>query len=266
MAESTDGLKKGFVEGITISANELHSQYGIPHKEIAYFRNCTYIYPKGEVIIQEGDREKGLYLLRVGSVEVFKGEDASRELISTIDAVNIFGEMSLINNDVRSATVKSLTESVVVYGIANPNLHMILTNPKWAELLISRLSKNLARSLKQQKALSDQVKNLQSELKLAKKEIKNQQAQSTQTAKNTRIAYNGILHFQNIVQGLAVVQTRGWAYLNALTHVSRTLIAHYNPNLDETEKTIEVGVIRSCLSVIEKDEQHKIFHELKQLL
>ena len=266
MAESTDGLKNGYIEGSALSPEELNSQYAIPLEEIASFRSLIFIYPKGEVIIQEGDFDNALYLLRFGTVEVFKGVGAARELIGTIDAVNFFGEMSIINDEARSATVKSLTKNVVVYRIAHPNMQTILTNPKWAELLVSRLCKNLAENIEQQLVVSEQVKDLLSELKIAKREVKNQQDMSAQTARNTRVALNGILYFQNIVQGLAVVGSKGWTYLDALTHVTRALISHYIPKLDETEKTVEINVIRDCLSVLEKDEQPKIFHELKQLL
>lgn len=266
MTVSNDGAKKGFLEGMSISPNELHMQYKIPREEIASFQNCTYIYPDKEVIIQEGDREKALYLLRFGTVEIFKGTGAARELIGTIEAVNFFGEMSLVNDEARSATVISSMKDVVVYKIAQPNIKTILTNPKWAELLVSRLCKNLARSNEQLMLVAEQAKVLGTELELVSRETENQVTLNTQTTRNIRLAFNGILHFQGIVQGLAIVGTRGWSYLNALTNVTRALISHYIPNLDETEKTVEINVIREYLSELGQGEHNKIFHELNELL
>ena len=176
MADSLDGAKNGFLEGNSIPPGVLHLQHGIPLEEIASFRDLIRIYPEGEIIIKEADREHALYMLRVGTVEVFKGSGASQEFMGTIDAVNFFGEMSMINDEPRSATVISRTHDVVVYRIPNPNIQTILTNPMWAELLISRLSKNLARSIEQHIIVSEQVMELRSELERVTKDMKNQQA------------------------------------------------------------------------------------------
>jgi len=263
MPEKSNRSDKSFLEGNSISPNELQIQYGIPSQEIASFRNLIQIYPDREVIIKEGDHENALYLLRIGTVEVFKGKGSKQELIGTIEAVNFIGEMSMINDEPRSATVISQTNNVVVYRIPNPNIHTILTNPKWAELLISRLSKNLAKSLDQQIVLSEQVKELRSELDTLKVDTKNQQQQAS---KNLRLAINGILYFQGVVQQSAVVGSKGWAYLNALTHVTRTLIARYITNLDESDKSVEVNVIRECLVTLPQDVQTKINDDISQLL
>ncbi len=263
MAETQAGMKNGYVEGNSISPNELHIQYGIPTEEISSFRNLIRIYPEREVIIKEGEHEHALYLLRFGNVEVFKGSGTSRELIGAIEAVNFFGEMSMIIDEARSATVISRSSHVVVYRIPNPNIQTILTNPKWAELLISRLCKNLARSLEQQMTASENVKELRSELEQVKQAMKKQQEE---TARKTQLTLNGILHFQNIVQRTAVVGSKGWAYLNTLNHVARTLITHYLPNLDGAEKTVEISVIKNSLSALPQNEQNRTIDELKQFL
>lgn len=171
MTESGDGAKGGYQDGESVSPQELHVQFGVPLEEINYYRDIVRIYPQGGIIIKEGDQEQALYLLRAGTIEVSKGSGASRESMGTIDAVNIFGEMSMINDEPRSATVMSSTANVLVYRIATPNIHTILTNPMWAELLIGRLCKNLARSIDQHVATSEQVKELRSELERLKTQM-----------------------------------------------------------------------------------------------
>ena len=164
MAESGDELMSGYQSGESVDPRDLHVQFEVPLEEITYYRNDIRIYPQGGIIIREGDQEQALYLLRAGTVEVFKGEGASREPMGRIEAVNIFGEMSMINDEPRSATVTAATDHVLVYRIATPNIHTILTNPMWGELLISRLCKNLARCIEQRVAASEQVKELSAEL------------------------------------------------------------------------------------------------------
>ncbi len=164
MPETPPSAKPGFVEGAAVPPHELHAQFGIPPEEIASFRDITRVYPVGATIIKEGDQEQALYLLRVGTVEVFKGSGASAENMGTIEAENIFGEMSMINDEPRSATVVARSPRVVVYRIPNPNIQTILTNPLWAELLISRLTRNLARNLAQHLATLDEVRALRAEV------------------------------------------------------------------------------------------------------
>ncbi len=78
------------MEGVAIAPEEMQARFGIEPYELASYRDITRIYSKGEVIIKEGDQEHALYMLRVGKVEVLKGAGASRESMSTIEAVNFF--------------------------------------------------------------------------------------------------------------------------------------------------------------------------------
>jgi len=164
MSESNSGTGPGYVEGMAVSPEEAQARHGIPPAEFAAFRDIARIYRDGEIIIQEGDQERALYLLRTGNVAVFKGAGTAREPLGAIDATNFFGEMSMINDEPRSATVQAVTEGVVVYRIPNPSIHTILTNPLWAELLITRLARNLATHAQQHLAMVEQVKALQTEV------------------------------------------------------------------------------------------------------
>jgi CRP-like cAMP-binding protein len=164
MSESLIETRSGFVAGIAISPAEMQARHGIPPEEFAAFRDITRVYRAGEIIIQEGDQERALYLLRQGKVEVLKGTGAARESLGSIEAPNFFGEMSMINDEPRSATVLSASDGVVVYRIPSPSIHTILTNPLWAELLITRLARNLATHAAQQLAVAEQVKALQTEV------------------------------------------------------------------------------------------------------
>jgi len=95
---------------------------------------------------------------------VQKGSGPTAVPMGTIEAVNFFGEMGMINEEPRNATVRAHSEEVVVYRIANPSIHTILTNPLWAELLISRLARNLARCIEKSSAAEAKVKELEAEL------------------------------------------------------------------------------------------------------
>lgn len=67
-------------------------------------RNCEY--QMGEVIINEGERDGRLFVLVSGKVDVVKGYRTSKaRRLRTLTAPCYFGEMALIDDMVRSATV-----------------------------------------------------------------------------------------------------------------------------------------------------------------
>jgi CRP/FNR family transcriptional regulator len=63
----------------------------------------------GNDVLREGDRPQGLFLLVKGTVEVLKEADGADEVIATLDAPTVLGEMSLILSREASATVRAKT-------------------------------------------------------------------------------------------------------------------------------------------------------------
>jgi len=163
MSES-DEKRAAFVGGNSVSPEELHAKYGIPQDEIEAFRDLIRIYSNTDIIIEEAAKDKTMYVLRFGTVKVFRRSGAEQKIMGTMDAVTIFGEMSVLNDEPRSATVIAMTDKVLVYRIENPSIHEIAANPAWAELLISRISRTLARSIEQHIAAWQKVKELRAEV------------------------------------------------------------------------------------------------------
>ncbi len=62
----------------------------------------------GEVIISEGIISNNAYVVLSGEVRITKKIDKKTLVIGTLKAGNVFGEMGLIANSVRSATVSAL--------------------------------------------------------------------------------------------------------------------------------------------------------------
>ncbi len=64
---------------------------------------------KGSIVVKEGEPGKSAYLIQSGSVEVFtynkNNNHTSRITLATFDAGQIFGELSLIFDEPRSASV-----------------------------------------------------------------------------------------------------------------------------------------------------------------
>jgi len=80
-------------------------------------------YQAGEVVFQQGDVGDSLYLLVDGAVEVIqKRADGTEHVITVLESPNFFGEMSLIDKEYSSATIRSNTDSVMLC-LTNENLH-----------------------------------------------------------------------------------------------------------------------------------------------
>ena len=73
----------------------------------------------GTVIIREGDAGQGLFVVLAGEVEVLKqdgGEVAGKEIaLARLRAGEVFGEMSLLNNQPTSATVRAVRPSTILF-------------------------------------------------------------------------------------------------------------------------------------------------------
>jgi CRP-like cAMP-binding protein len=70
-------------------------------------------YQAGALIVQEGDTGSSAYLLKSGTVEVSKTVENTRIVLAVLEPGQVFGEMSLLDEQPRSATVTTLETCVV---------------------------------------------------------------------------------------------------------------------------------------------------------
>ena len=73
----------------------------------------TVRFKKGATIIHEGTIGSNAYLILSGSVEVYKKVGDEKLVLSRLVKGNIFGEMSLVDDKPRSATIAALEETEV---------------------------------------------------------------------------------------------------------------------------------------------------------
>ena len=102
------------------------------------------VYNGGELICREGERGDSMFIVLSGKVDVLKKNREGREVkLATLSPGAIFGEMTLVNVEPRSATVSAVEEAVVVI-LKNSALSDIFMQDR--ELLIVILI-NIARIL-----------------------------------------------------------------------------------------------------------------------
>jgi signal transduction histidine kinase len=67
-------------------------------------------YPAGSVLCREGEEGKTLYILAEGEVDVFVCADSQQEIrVKTMRPISYFGEMALLGETTRSATIRATT-------------------------------------------------------------------------------------------------------------------------------------------------------------
>ena len=83
----------------------------------------TKSFKKGEIIIEEGSLSNDDYIIEIGSVEASKRLPAGKiQVINKLDKKDIIGEIGLIDQLTRSATVKALEDcrtSIMIPDIFN---------------------------------------------------------------------------------------------------------------------------------------------------
>ncbi len=67
-------------------------------------------FPKEHVIFNEGDPGEIMYVIKRGQVQVIRGD----AVIATLEDGAFFGEMALVSDEPRNATIKTVTELEVM--------------------------------------------------------------------------------------------------------------------------------------------------------
>ena len=66
-------------------------------------------YLPGEVIFRQGDPGDSVYFIRKGEVEVVREDGSNSEVIANLTVGQHFGEMALLSNEPRNATIRTKT-------------------------------------------------------------------------------------------------------------------------------------------------------------
>ena len=113
-------------------------------------------YNRDETVVLEGDDSmQALYLIATGSVQVYMtGIDGRETILSFLERGDFFGEMSLIDGEPRSASVRTVTDATLLVIHRESFLSLIRKTPEIAMALMSELCKRLRKANKQIGSLS----------------------------------------------------------------------------------------------------------------
>lgn len=104
-------------------------------------------YPKGSVILFEDDPGDSLFIVRVGRVKVvLVAEDGREVILGILDVGEHFGELSLIDDEPRSAHVVAMEESTLLVLRREDFRRRVEQNPAVAWALLMEMSNRLRRA------------------------------------------------------------------------------------------------------------------------
>lgn len=110
-------------------------------------------YAPGDVVFNEGDAGRSMYVLLEGQVELTKRGEGGSQLLKCVDRSNdFFGEMALIDDQPRSATATATTDTRLLVVNDATFEQLVRTNGEFAVKLIRVLA---ARIRETNRALSE---------------------------------------------------------------------------------------------------------------
>jgi potassium-dependent mechanosensitive channel len=120
-------------------------------RRVTYFESCTdldlrrlieygyrQLFSVGQIVCQENDPGDTFYIILSGSVEVFS--QRAEKYIATLHAGEFFGEMSLLLGTPRSATVRTLEDSILFVVSRNDLQHLLVDHQELADEIAKKLS------------------------------------------------------------------------------------------------------------------------------
>ncbi len=104
-------------------------------------------FPRGAVILSQGDRGEALFVIRSGQVRVTViAEDGREVILSVLGAGSFFGEMSLLDDEPRSAHVIAMAETGLLQLRREDFRARLRASPDLGVGLLRELSQRLRRA------------------------------------------------------------------------------------------------------------------------
>jgi CRP/FNR family transcriptional regulator, cyclic AMP receptor protein len=114
--------------------------------EVAKEAFVTRSYPSGKQIFDAGDMGAALYVVQSGQIRIYRTYlDGRERMFAYLGAGEVFGEMSLLDDQPRSASAETINESVLLVLYQDAYWSLVR---KWPEIL-HNLATILARRLRE---------------------------------------------------------------------------------------------------------------------
>lgn len=103
-------------------------------------------YPQGKLIVKEGEDAFIAFIIQSGKVRVFSEKDGKKVEFSTLEAGQIFGEIALIQDTVRTASVEALEDCNMIIITRDAFKHKLMKSDPTIKAVIQMLSARMTKS------------------------------------------------------------------------------------------------------------------------
>lgn len=100
----------------------------------------------GDFLLHEGAESTEMYYLQTGTLAVLKRKGEIVQQIGTIISGELVGEMSFLDKEPRSASVKALTDCILVVVPLDKLESTLDAQPKWFTALLHTLTDRLRKA------------------------------------------------------------------------------------------------------------------------
>lgn len=137
--------------------NQVEIFAGLSDRELEIIANScvSRSYPKNTVIINEDDYADSLYVIESGRVKVYCSDKNGKEFImNTMVAGEYFGELALLDDEKRSASVRTLDKSVFLIMYKDEFNKIMDEHPNICRTLIKNLTGRVRKLTSKVKSLA----------------------------------------------------------------------------------------------------------------
>jgi CRP/FNR family transcriptional regulator len=103
------------------------------------------VYTDGELIIRQGEMGNCMYVIQAGEVEIFRETDGRETRLRIAGPNEFFGEMALVENDVRSASVRAIGDARILAVDKRTFMRRVHEDPSLAYRIMESLSREIRR-------------------------------------------------------------------------------------------------------------------------
>ena len=155
------GSRSGAALGDEVSLDRLAvlAGLGAAERELVGRALERRVYRQGDVVIKEGDADRSLFMISKGtaSVKVALAGQAREKRLASFSPGAVFGEVALLDEEPRSATVTA-DEELVCYVLDDTCFRALTReHPSIAIKLLTNLSRELSRRLRKANAIISQL-------------------------------------------------------------------------------------------------------------
>lgn len=104
------------------------------------------LYRDGDVIVRKGDVGECMYVVLDGQVEVFQASEGREVRLALLGEGDVFGEMALFENEVRSASARALGDVRLLTVDKATFLRRVHEDPSLALQILRKISHRLRRA------------------------------------------------------------------------------------------------------------------------